>query len=366
VTGGSPAFDGGTGDTTSAQNLFKGLEVVTIQTAANNNTVLGSRTATDTFAGVYGEELSLVAVTGAGNVDLGTIVGVDTASFAVDASGATGNVSLSLGTANANGVKSSTIAANGSWNFNFAPAATATVNIGAGFTFANTSNITFNNLDVLNVAGAVNLTTTNLNFTGTQPTVNVPLGSTLTLTSAQANNLNVTGEGSVVVTGMYAAAHNLNGLNVRSVDLSAVTVAAVVAPAIADTVTISLNGASPQRNHTIVGSTAAMNNITGNGGQDSITGGNLNDVLDGGAGNDTILGGNGADDITGGLGNDSLNGGAGNDTFREFEGNDTVVGGADTDTIVITNTPTAALNSATDAQITDIEVIPWWAGPMPT
>ncbi len=69
-----------------------------------------------------------------------------------------------------------------------------------------------------------------------------------------------------------------------------------------------------------------------------------------------VTGSASADTITGGAGVDTIDGGAGNDTINGFVGADTVDGGANTDTIVLTAT-SADLNSASDAQILNVEAI---------
>ena len=68
----------------------------------------------------------------------------------------------------------------------------------------------------------------------------------------------------------------------------------------------------------------------------------------------TITGSAFADTITGSTGNDTINAGAGDDTINEFVGADTVDGGDGTDTIALTTT-SADLNSASDAQIVNVE-----------
>ena len=69
-----------------------------------------------------------------------------------------------------------------------------------------------------------------------------------------------------------------------------------------------------------------------------------------------ITGGNVNNTITGGAGNDTINAGGQNDTINGFVGADTVNGGGGTDTIVLKAT-SADFNSATDAQIVNVEAI---------
>jgi Ca2+-binding RTX toxin-like protein len=66
-------------------------------------------------------------------------------------------------------------------------------------------------------------------------------------------------------------------------------------------------------------------------------------ILVGGAGVDTLIGGAGADTINGGAGADaSINGGAGNDSLTGGESADVIIPGTGNDTIVLTETVTAA------------------------
>ena len=78
-------------------------------------------------------------------------------------------------------------------------------------------------------------------------------------------------------------------------------------------------------------STAAMT-VTGSAGVQASTGATVNTITTG-TGADTVTGGEYADTITTGLGNDSVVGGGGNDTITTGGGNDTVTGGAGNDTI---------------------------------
>ncbi|QFZ92390.2 calcium-binding protein [Synechococcus elongatus] len=81
-----------------------------------------------------------------------------------------------------------------------------------------------------------------------------------------------------------------------------------------------------------------------------------NDSLVGGIGNDGLFGGTGDDTLSGGAGNDTLSGGADNDLIIGFVGADTVDGGTGDDSIQLADT-SVDLNSASDAQISSIEVI---------
>ena len=71
----------------------------------------------------------------------------------------------------------------------------------------------------------------------------------------------------------------------------------------------------------VIGSDNGVDNITGDGNDNTLNGGAGNDNLTGGGGADTLLGRGGADTLAGGAGNDDLSPGAGTDT-------DVVIGGA--------------------------------------
>jgi hypothetical protein len=200
ITGGSPALDGGDG----AGNT----ETVNIATIAGATTTLGSTDADDgtVYAGVYGEELSDLVLTGAGDVNLGVIADVDTEDFELDASAMTGGaITLTLGEADANGLKAPALSATGTWIFNFDPANVVDMTITEDVTFVAGSTLTLTNVDTLNVEGATDLSVlgTGLTLSGN---IVLAAGSTLTLTAAQADAFagTVTGEGDVVITELEA------------------------------------------------------------------------------------------------------------------------------------------------------------------
>jgi Ca2+-binding RTX toxin-like protein len=127
----------------------------------------------------------------------------------------------------------------------------------------------------------------------------------------------------------------------------------------------------------LLGSTVAIiDNLNGDGGNDSLQGLIGNDILVGGAGedwaiysgasgsvtvdlgvsrssgadgNDNILGFEGvmgsvyADSIMGGIGNDTLNGGGGNDTLIGSSGMDHLIGGTGDDVILLGATDLASV-----------------------
>jgi Ca2+-binding RTX toxin-like protein len=87
----------------------------------------------------------------------------------------------------------------------------------------------------------------------------------------------------------------------------------------------------------------------------TVTGGSGNDALTGGSGADSISGGNGNDTISGGAGADTLDGGSGNDVFNfangDFATGESITGGANTDTIVLTNATTVDFTTGTLATV---------------
>jgi Ca2+-binding RTX toxin-like protein len=101
------------------------------------------------------------------------------------------------------------------------------------------------------------------------------------------------------------------------------------------------------------------NSITGNSGNNTLAGGDGNDTISGGGGDDSLYGGAGGDSLVGGSGNDTLKAGTGNDHMDGGDNDDsflfssdtqvlanTVVGGAGTDTLVLT-----AATTITDPQL---------------
>ena len=93
--------------------------------------------------------------------------------------------------------------------------------------------------------------------------------------------------------------------------------------------------------------TSSVSVIAGNTGATTLTGTNADEYLFGFAGNDTI---------TGGPGGDTINAGGGDDIINNFIGADHVDGGAGTADTLVLNT-TTDLATATDGQLTDVEVI---------
>jgi len=110
ATGGSPGFDGGVAN--AAVDL--GTETLSVTVAEGGLTTFGSAKeapATGFWAGIYGAELSLITLSGEGSVDLGVIAGVDSADFTIDSDALGGDLTMTLGGADANGPKFPTLAA---------------------------------------------------------------------------------------------------------------------------------------------------------------------------------------------------------------------------------------------------------------
>jgi len=91
--------------------------------------------------------------------------------------------------------------------------------------------------------------------------------------------------------------------------------------------------------------TTGDDTIRGSAWSNTLTGGQGNDIIFSGDNTDTVYGGAGDDQIQGGYSTDILYGEAGNDTFRVLEGefSDNIDGGADTDTLNVSNVTSLAL-----------------------
>lgn len=208
---------------------------------------------------------------------------------------------------------------------------------------ATTDSVTLTNLalggtaatDALNVFNAKNLTSTGyenvtINTGAASTDTEAQTIGTLTITPdvtagalTTATSLTLTGANSVAITSLATTS-----TGTMTVDASAMTAQAT------GTSTFTISGTTA--------GTLGKFNITGTGGEDSITLGAFSATVSGGLGNDTITtgsaassvsGGDGADNITGGSGNDTLLGGDGNDTIDTGNGANKADGGAGADTI---------------------------------
>ena len=200
--------------------------------------------------------------------------------------------------------------------------------------------------------------TQSISFTGTlDDTVSTSIdnGVTLTIAAAKVTGKTVTGDGSIIVTGIEDTTDlqnvNPNGGVTASIahgaDISGSTKLAnvdnftfvtdadatmsltqhsnITAAAGDNKVTLSANGTITANSavEEYVLASGANNfilanvdqTVTGNSGADEITGGSGDDTIIGGSGGDTLLGGTGDDRITGGADEDSITGGGGADTF---------------------------------------------------
>lgn len=187
VTGGSPAA------------AVVNTETLNIDTDTGAEAVFG--TALDLtgepFAGVAGDELSNIAVTGAGTVDLGVIAQIDSSNdgavpaFTLDGNGPAGTTAV-IGTANVDGVLTApTLDAGSTWNFlNATLTFSEDVTLGAG-------TVNFDNV-AITVDGDVDFTTlAELTVDNTDVTINVPAGSSVTILAEDADGLTITGGGVV-------------------------------------------------------------------------------------------------------------------------------------------------------------------------
>ena len=233
ITGGSPGFDGG--------NATGNTETLTVVVAAGTVTTFGSTVGGTTFAGVYGEELSLIDLSGPADADinLGVIAGVDSDNFTLTTSAApgdgdvfAGDLTLTLGEADANGAKAPELSATGIWVLDFSSAASAALTITDDVTFNAGGNLTIDSA-AITIEGAVDLSV--LDLTLTNVTFEVPAGSSLTLTAEQADALTITGGGDVVITELDKATfEDATGLN-GNIDLGGIMTAT------GDTGTVSLD-----------------------------------------------------------------------------------------------------------------------------
>jgi len=202
VTGGSPGFDGGVAN--AAVDL--GTETLSVTVAEGGLTTFGSAKeapATGFWAGIYGAELSLITLSGEGSVDLGVIAGVDSADFTIDSDALGGDLTMTLGGADANGPKFPTLAATGTWTIvgngpDTSLTITEDVKLNAGGT------LTLRNL-ALTIEGDVDdLADLGDGLTLDNVVIDVPAGASLTLTAAQADRVTITGAGAVEILALEA------------------------------------------------------------------------------------------------------------------------------------------------------------------
>lgn len=185
VTGGSPAA---AVSNTEELNIVNNGGDVAFGTATDGNG--------DPYAGVAGLELSLIAVSGGGNVNLGVIAQVDSEDFVLNGGNAN-NTTAVLGEANVDGaLVAPELAATGEWAIsNTTLTITEDVTLNAGGT------LTLNGV-ALTIEGDVDFTDLDLTITG--GSIEVPAGATLSLTAEQADGVNVTGDGEVIITELEA------------------------------------------------------------------------------------------------------------------------------------------------------------------
>jgi len=226
ITGGSPAIDGGdSAGNTETLNITNGGGEITFGSAK-------AAPATGDWAGVYGEELSLINLTGTGIINLGTIADVDNVDFEISG-GFTGDVTLTLGEADANGLKAPELAANGTWTFDFAAANSAEMTITEDVVFNAGARLEINSATVI-LEGDVDLSIlVDDILTGAveglvlnNVTFDVPAGQSLTLTAAQADGLIITGAGTVEILNLEATPNaNLSGIFTTDGDTGTVNAA---------------------------------------------------------------------------------------------------------------------------------------------
>jgi len=231
---------------------------------------------------------------------------------------------------------------------------------GAAIVAGDTGSATTDTLSILNTSAgtdvydgrALTLTgfeTVTVNTDTTTTRVSNDLGAIgITPDSGGAVTLNFVGNNTITTTGITISSATAGVVNASGLTGTAIFNDGGNAATGVTSITGSANG------DTITGSATATT-IDGGAGADSLTGGAAADVITGGTGNDTIGGAAGNDSIGGGDGDDSITSGAGNDTVDAGGGNDTIIyagdlatgdsidGGADTDTLSVTNASVTTL-----------------------
>ena len=180
------------------------------------------------------------------------------------------------------------------------------------------------------------------------------LGTATILTAGNVENIRIDGAfaATFVATQLTGQAININDNNtgVATLDIntngaatynfSALTFGAVTGTAFADGTDVIDIDESDGTAVNITGttfadfitSTAGTDTLIGGTGADTIASGNAVDSIEGGVGNDSITGGASADNLTGGDGDDTFGFAA-----AEFVAGETLNGGANTDTILVTD-----------------------------
>lgn len=323
VTGGSPAMDLDNTETLVIRpdgggRVYFGYEWVD----ANSNGVMdpGEHTlnldgANVPYAGVAGDDLSLIRVQGNAEVNLGVLASIDGTDDDTDGDtvpdqdafflNGNGNTTAILGEGNVDGaVVSPFLAAGSTWRFEDV---TLTISEATAPMFVTGGILELHNVDLI-IDGDVDLTMLvddpltpapeGLFLTGTT-TIMVPEGQSLTLTADQVHALSVdvVGEGTLFVVGEANPDQDINNsghIKTVGVDISGVTVPVADADGEID-LTLGqptdddwdVGGPGNDLGHDVIGS-PAVDNITTGIGDDTIIGGGGDDVLDAGPGDDTF------------------------------------------------------------------------------
>ena len=309
----------------TAENL-----IITNGGAAAGTITLGSAA----HAGVVGQELSHISATNyGGTLNLGVLAQIDsTNDDSTPLTAANDHLAAAFNFTSGTGITTATLdavtdasvtftphlAAGSEWQFNYANAlghfAQNSLTITDKVVFDAGAKLTL--LDVpLEIVGNVDLSQVVLNVVGS--TIHVAAGDSLTLSVAQvlALNLNVTGGGTIKVTGDATDASSAalgQHLHTVGVDLSAVT---LLASDLDHLLAVNLDGATDDFGH------AVGQNIIGSVNPDSIVTGTLDDTLTGGADSYAVD----AAGVATGL-RDTLNGAAGHNTYHVDSGTDQIVG----------------------------------------
>lgn len=221
--------------------------------------------------------------------------------------------------------------------------ANTTLTFASGYTGATTVNLTGD-------AGDSVTDNANIALTVNANVANVTTGTTLDAGTGTTDVLNLTADG---IGATLTSVTDFETINILANTTTATTGTGTITTVdgnVASTKTLVVDASAlTSSSATLVFDGAAETN-----GHFSVTGGAGNDTLTGGAGNDYINGGAGLDSIVAGTGTDNINGGAGNDTINmgsAMTNADTIDGGDGTDKLIISSLATSdALKNVTNVE----------------
>lgn len=378
-------FAAGNTGTTDALTLAVSGQTAGIFTADGIETMTVNSTLVKSSVTLAGSTLAKVNVTG----DTEVAVVVPSSAYDIDASAATGKVTIDTGAVTLANITSAKGGAGTTDVIKIDEAVTASSKLSkiSGFEVLAISDAVTVNLDAALVGvstidmtktdGAATTLTLASGYTGAT-TVKLAGGTGSDVINNNANvDLIVTG--TVVDAGRVAIASGtgtVDTLNLTADGAGATVLAGITGfekiNILANTTTAStstgaivMNEANVAVGKTMTVDASALTNTSAALNIDASAENNGKYVIIGGAGNDSIKGGNVGDTLSGGAGNDSITAGTGNDSIDGGAGNDTIVMGGNlgaTDTInggdgIDTLTVSALTSSAGFANVTNIENI---------